>query len=215
MRVIVGCEFSQIVCQSFRNLGHDAFSCDLLPTEGNPEWHFQCDVLEILEQNWDLGIFHPSCTYITNAGSRHLHSHVASKNGVRAKIHGAERMRYMEEACRFFNALKNAPIPHICIENPIPHKYARALIGDYTQIIQPWQFGHTESKATCLWLKNLPKLEPTNNVKEEMLKLPKKEAHKVHYASPGKDRWKIRSRTYQGIAEAMAEQWTRYYLENK
>jgi hypothetical protein len=116
----------------------------------------------------------------------------------------------MVEAAEFFNVLKNAPIPHICIENPIPHKYARAIIGEYAQIVQPWQFGDPQSKAICLWLKDLPKLQPTNNVKEEMMKLPKKERNRVHFASPSKNRWKERSRFFPLVAEAMADQFTRY-----
>lgn len=145
-------------------------------------------------------IGHPDCTYITNAGVRHLHENVTSKNGVRAKIYGKERWKKMEEACEFFLKLWNAPIPHICLENPIPHKYARAIIGKYTQIIQPWQFGHGETKATCLWLKNLPLLKPTNIVEGR--------EHRIHKMAPSKDRWKNRSRTFTGIAEAFSDQWS-------
>lgn len=202
-RALVGCEYSQIVTTALLSHGWDAYSCDLLPTEGRyPDRHFQCDVLDILDQDWTLGVFHPNCQFITNAGSRHLHSHVTSKNGIRAKIHGEERMQKMREACEFFNQLKNAPIPHICIENPIPHKYAKAIIGQY-------------DKSTCLWLKNLPKLIPTNVVKEQMMLLPKKERCKIHYASPGLDRWKRRSKTYEGIAQAMAIQFSQYILNNQ
>lgn len=199
MRVLVACEFSGIVRESFCLAGHDAWSCDLLPSDrvGN---HIQGDVLDILNNGWDLMIAHPPCTYLTNAGVRHLHENVASKNGIKAKIHGQARMKEMEKACEFFNTLLNAPIPKICVENPIPHKYARALIGNYTQIIQPWQFGHGETKATCLWLRNLPLLKPTNIVSGR--------EHRIHNMAPSHDRWKKRSVTYRGIAEAFAAQWS-------
>ena len=131
-------------------------------------------------------IAHPPCTYLTNSGVRWLKGNES-------------RLTMMHDACAFFLELKNAPIGHIAIENPIPHKYARAEIGNYDQIIQPWQFGHGETKATCLWLKNLPKLVPTNIVEGR--------TPRVHHASPGPDRWKERSRTLTGIAEAMADQW--------
>lgn len=208
MKVLVACEFSGIVREAFVSRGHDAWSCDLLPTEIPSAKHYQCDVLSVLANGWDLMIAHPPCTYLTNAGVRHLHENITSKNGVKAKVHGAARMREMEAAAQFFLDLFDfQQIAKICVENPIPHKYAKAIIGNYTQLIQPWQFGHPESKATCLWLKGLPKLVPTNNVKEYMLTLPKREQHRVHHTAPSKDRWKIRSRTYIGIAKAMAEQW--------
>lgn len=209
MRVLVGCEFSQIVTFAFRAAGHRAYSCDLLPTEGNPEYHIQGDVLDILDQNWDLGIFHPSCTYISNSGVRHLSS-VPSKNGVLPKIHGEERWQKLREACEFFNKLKNAPIPKIAIENPIPHKYAKEMIGQYDQILYPWQHGEKIQKPICLWLKNLPKLQPTNVVgppPKIMTPEEKRSWYRIHYASPGPDRWKERSRFFAGIAKSMSEQW--------
>lgn len=205
MRVLVACEFSGIVRDAFAALGHDAWSCDLLPSE-RPGQHIQGDVLRVLEgfpdrfdDPWDLMIAHPPCTYLTNAGVRHLHTHVTSVNGVRAKVHGEARFEAMREAAHFFNALKTAPIPRIAIENPTPHKYARALIGPYQQAIQPWEFGVPETKRTCLWLKNLPPLMATII---ETTRHPR-----VHMTSPGPDRWKERSRTPLGIAKAMAEQW--------
>ena len=131
-----------------------------------------------------------------------------TNSGVRWLSTEEGRMEKMRQAAEFFKALMNAPIEKIAIENPIPHKYAMEIIQKkYDQIIQPWMFGHMETKATCLWLKNLPKLEPTENVKDEMLKLPKKEYQKVHYLPPSPDRWKLRSTTYSGIANAFAEQW--------
>ena len=208
MRVLVACEFSATVRDAFRKRGHDAWSCDLLPCEGDPQWHIQDDVLMHLEDGWDMMIAHPPCTYLTNAGVRHLHDSVASRNGVRAKIHGQARRVEMVKAAQFFNALVVASIPQKAIENPIPHRYAREIIGPYSQLIQPWQFGHKEMKATCLWLRGLPPLTPTNIVgpppkdKDE-----RKSWQKCHYQSPGPDRWKRRSITYQGIADAMADQW--------
>jgi hypothetical protein len=199
MKVLIACEFSGIVRDAFAKRGHEAVSCDILPSEQEFGEHRQCDVTKLLTDHWDLMIAHPPCTYLTNAGVRHLHSHVTSVNGVRAKIHGEARMQAMREAAEFFNLLKNAPIPRICVENPIPHKYAREIIGKYDQLIQPWQFGHGETKATCLWLKNLPKLVPTNIVDG-------REA-RIHKMAPGPNRSKERSRTFQGIADAMAAQW--------
>lgn len=185
MRVLVACEFSGTVRDAFRALGHDAWSCDVLPTE-RPGPHYECDVREVLTLGWDLMIAHPPCTRLTNSGVRWL----------------AERDLWaeMEEAARFFRTLLDAPVPAIAIENPIPHRYALAVIGrKYDQIIHPWQFGHGETKATCLWLKNLPALTPTEIVAGR--------AAVVHRMPPGPNRWRERSRTYAGIAAAMAAQW--------
>lgn len=195
MKVLVACEFSGVVREAFRKKGHNAWSCDLLDTEIPSDYHIKGDVRNILYEGWDMMIGHPDCTYMTNSGVCWLHT----RNG---------RWLLLEQACDFFNLLKEAPIEKICLENPIPHKYARKEIGDYTQLIQPYMFGHLERKATCLWLKNLPNLIPTNNVYGEMMKLPKSQAQRIHYTAPGPDRWKIRSRTFSGIAEAMATQWT-------
>ncbi len=212
--ILVACEFSGTVRNEFAKLGHYALSCDLLDTESdfvNANCaHYTGDIKDILDDKnviWDLMIAHPPCTFLTNAGVRHLHEDVTSKNGVRAKIHGKARWNEMLKACEFFNLLQKCNIPRICIENPIPHGYARERIGKYTQIIQPWMFGHPETKATCLWLKNLPRLMPTNNVKAHMLTLPKNEQHKIHHMAPSKDRWKKRSLTYPGVAQAFASHW--------
>ena len=189
MKVLVACEFSGVVRQAFRDLGHSAWSCDLLPSADDSAHHLQSDVLDILDCGWDLLIAHPPCTYMSNSGVRWLHTQPG-------------RWSKLDDACRFFNALKASPIDRICIENPIPHKYAREHIGKYTQIVHPWQHGHGESKATCLWLKGLPELQPTNIVEgreQRIWKLP-----------PSKDRWKKRAQTYQGIADAMAEQWSNH-----
>jgi hypothetical protein len=195
MRILVACEYSGRVREAFRRLGFDAWSCDLLPADDNSPYHIQDDVLEILNDGWDMMIAHPPCTYLTNAGVTWLY-----------RIEG--RWQQMHEGAEFFKTLLDAPIPLIAVENPIMHKYAIEIIGRrQDQVLQPWMFGHTERKATCLWLKKLPKLVPTNNVKEEMLKLPKNKQQRLHYLPPSPERWKLRSTTYQGIADAMASQW--------
>ena len=191
MNILVACEFSGIVRDAFRKRGHSAVSCDLLPSE-RPGPHHQGNVLEFIKNTdgWDLMIAHPPCTYLANSGVRWLYEQ-------------PDRMRKMIDARDFFYQLTNADIEHICIENPIPHKYLYndCFIPKYDQIIQPWMFGHGETKATCLWLKNLPKLAPTNIVSGR--------EGRVWKESPSPDRWKKRSRTFQGIADAMAEQWGR------
>lgn len=153
MRVLVACEFSDVVRQAFERRGHHAWSCDLLPSEGEGLFHIRDDVLKCLERpgGWDLMIAHPPCTYLCNSGVRWLNTVPGRR----------DRMR---DAARFFIKLQRANIPLIAIENPIPHKYAKQWIGAYSQIIQPWQFGHGETKATCLWLKGLPALMPTKIV---------------------------------------------------
>jgi hypothetical protein len=194
MKILVACEYSGTVRDAFIALGHNAISCDLLPTD-RPGPHYQGSVLDILHDGWDLMIAHPPCTYLTNSGVRWLHT-------------DESRWAKLGESAYFFKVLLEAPIPKICIENPIMHRYARELIGqDKTQVVQPWMFGHKEQKATCLWLKGLPLLQPTNDVREETMGLSAKERNRIHRLPPSKDRWKIRSTTFQGIAEAMAEQW--------
>lgn len=194
MRVLVACEYSGVVRDAFLARGHDAMSCDLLPTD-SPGPHYQGDVRDVLFDGWDLMIAHPPCTYLTNSGVRWLKDN-------------PERWELMKEGAEFFRMLLNAPIPMRAIENPIMHGHAVQIIGRrQDQVVQPWMFGHTEQKATGLWLENLPLLQPTDTVREEMMSLPKKERNRIHYMSPGKDRWKLRSTTYQGIAEAMASQW--------
>ena len=194
MKILIACGYSGKVRDSFIEKGHDAISCDLLPTD-SPGPHYQGDVRELLSAHWDLIIAHPECTYITNSGVSHLHKDVT-------------RWKKLYEACEFFKLFLNSKCDRVCIENPIPHKYGRDWIGQkYSQIIQPWMFGHLEQKATCLWLKGLDPLVPTNNVKAEMMKLPDNERQRLHYLPPSLDRWKLRSTTYQGIANAMADQW--------
>lgn len=180
MRVLVACEFSGRVRNSFARLGHDAWSCDLLESEtaGN---HIVGNVLSVLSDGWDAMICHPPCTRLAVSGARWWK--------------GKEKEQ--QEAIEFALALWNAPIPRIALENPIGK--LSSVIGRPTQIIQPWQFGHGETKATCLWLRNLPALVPTSVVDG-------REA-RIHKCPPSADRWKIRSRTYSGIAHAMASQW--------
>jgi hypothetical protein len=194
MKVLIACEYSGTVRDAFRRRGHDAWSCDLLPTD-NPGQHITGDVLEVIGEGWDLMVAHPPCTYLCNSGVCHLHK-------------STERWLNLFEGAELFKTLLMSKIKKIAIENPIMHKYAKQLIGQrQTQVIQPWMFGHTEQKATCLWLKGLEKLKPTNDVKKEMMKLTNKQRQRMHFLPPSKDRWKIRSTTYKGIAEAMAEQW--------
>lgn len=181
MRVLVACEFSGVVRDAFAARGHDAWSCDLLETE-RPGQHVQCDVREILGDGlWDLMIAHPPCTYLCKSGARWMRG----------------RLDKMEQAIQFVRELLFAPIPYIAIENP-SGVLSRA-IRPPDQSIQPWHFGHGETKQTCFWLVGLPHLRPTNVVGGR--------APRVHYAAPGPDRWKERSRTLPGIADAMADQW--------
>jgi len=196
VKILVACEESQAVTKAFRALGHDAYSADVQRCSGGrPEWHLRGDVLTQLDKGWDLMVAHPPCTYLCNSGVSWLH-----------KDEG--RWARLDDGAAFFRALWEADIPRVAIENPIPHKYAVERIGaKYTQLIQPWMFGHKETKATCFWLRGLPALEPTTNLKEETMALPNKERQRLHWASPGPERAKLRSKTFPGIADAMAEQW--------
>lgn len=180
MRVLVACEFSGIVREAFKAKGHDAWSCDLLPTE-IPGQHIMGDIIKTLEWGWDLMIAHPPCTHLAVSGARWFKDKALAQS----------------DAMDFFIDLATAGIAKIAVENPV------SIMSTYyrkpDQIIQPWQFGHGETKATCLWLKGLPLLQPTNIVEGR--------TPRVHHEPPGPDRWKNRSRTYQGIADAMAAQW--------
>jgi len=204
MRILVACEYSARVRDAFRRRGHDAWSCDLLPTEGDPKYHFQLPVEALLNWQWDMLIAHPPCTYMANSGAKHLYVDANKRNGP-----DWTRWLKMYQAADFFKLLWHSNIQHIAVENPVMMGYAQAAIGcPPSQTIQPYEFGHLETKRTCLWLKGLPPLYCTNNVYHEMMKLPEAERAKIHHAPPGKDRWKFRSRTYQGIADAMAAQWS-------
>lgn len=203
MRVLIACEYSGTVRDAFAEQGWDAWSCDLLPTD-RPGKHIQGDVTAYLDQGWDLMIGHPPCTYLSNSGVCHLYNERKKSNGL-----NPQRWMLMEQAAEFFKLLYNTEIPHIAIENPIMHPYGKDIIGvEQSQVIQPYQFGHMEQKATCLWLKNLPCLVETSNVYKEMMELPKNIRQAKHYLPPSPDRWKLRSTTFSGIAEAMAKQWT-------
>lgn len=185
MKILVACECSGRVRDAFRKIGHDAYSCDTQPCEtGNTANHYKEDVRLILNEGWDMMIAHPPCTYI-------------AFSGIRWNVGNPERMKKHDEALNFVRLLLDANIPKIALENPIG--VIPRHIRKWTQIIQPWQFGHEESKAHCLWLKNLPPLVPTQimSVREQ----------KIHKMAPGEDRQKNRSRTFSGIAQAMAEQW--------
>jgi hypothetical protein len=180
MRVLIACEFSGIVRDAFAARGHDAWSCDLLPSE-QPGKHFQCDVRGIMDYGWQLLVCHPPYTHLAVSGARWF----------------KDKLKEQAEALEFVRLLLNAPIRRIALENPISIISSRIRKPD--QIIQPWQFGHGEVKATCLWLKNLPPLKPTNIVEGRK--------PRVHFASPGPDRWKECSRTLPGVAAAMALHW--------
>ena len=183
MKVLVACEYSGKVRDAFIKLGHNAMSCDLLPTDSAGP-HYQGDVFDIIADGWDLMIAHPPCTHLAVSGARHFAA--KRESGVQ------------QEALKFVQMLMDAPINRIAIENPI--SIISSQIRKPDQIIQPWMFWHGETKATCLWLKNLPLLEPTNIVEG-------REA-RIHKMPPSADRWKKRSETYQGIADAMANQWS-------
>ena len=180
MKVLVACEYSGRVRDAFIEMGHEAWSCDLLPTD-TPGPHYLADVRHVLNHGWDLMIAHPPCTHLAVSGARWF----------------KERVQEQAEALEFVRLLMAAPIPSIAVENPI--SIISSKIRKPDQVIQPWQFGHGETKATCLWLKNLPKLTPTNIVDGR--------ENRIHRMPPSADRWKKRSETYQGIASAMAQQW--------
>jgi hypothetical protein len=197
MKILIACEYSGTVRDAFRERGHDAWSCDILPSDADPKWHIQADAIEVAyNDDWDLMIAHPPCTYLTNAGVTWLHK-------------DPSRWEKLDDGAAFFKKLLEAPIEKIAIENPIMHKYAKERIGDVrqSQTIHPYQFGHLEQKATCLWLKGLPLLIPTSDLKQQTKALPDNERQRLHYLPPGPDRWKIRSKTFQGMADAMASQW--------
>ena len=214
MNVLIACEESQRVCTEFRKLGYNAFSCDIIPCSGgHPEWHIMQDVLPLLngrcsfktmdgiehsiDGKWDLIIAHPPCTYLSNAGARFLYPNCKLNE---------ERLAKGMDAKDFFMRFYNANCGRIAIENPIPSKVY--CLPPYTQTIQPWMFGHPVQKKTCLWLKGLPKLQPTNIVEErQSTKIPGN-----WFNHGGKERQKNRAKTFPGIAKAMAEQWGDYIV---
>ena len=203
MKILVACEESQIVTIAFRKLGHEAYSNDIIECSGgHPEWHLKMDVFEAIKNGcpgggvWQLMIGHPPCDFITSSGVRWLKDQPPLKSG---KLVGKERREAQLQSIEFFKKLYNCDIPLIALENPIGALSSQFRKPD--QIIQPWMFGHGETKATCLWLKGLPKLIPTNIVEgREQL---------IHKMPPSSERSKLRSKTYQGIADALADQWTK------
>jgi site-specific DNA-cytosine methylase len=213
MKVLIACEESQAVTKAFRELGHEAFSCDILPCSGGyPEWHYQQDVFEVIDKGWDLMIAHPPCTYLSVSGARWLYNKDGSIN--------EERKKNQIEALDFVKALMNSNIPKIAIENPI--SVISSNIRKPDQIIQPYWFGDSASKSTCLWLKNLPKLKPTNIVsKGEFFTWIDKKTGKekrqpqwyaeifIQHGLNKEQRRTLRSKTFEGIAKAMAEQWSK------
>jgi hypothetical protein len=223
LNILIGMEFSGVVRQAFRRRGHNAFSNDLLPAEDGSPYHLNGHVKYALAENngfyfprlgghthWDLAIFHPPCTRLTNAGVRWLYT------GGRGTVRDPQKWQELREGAALFELclgrtgdLVLQDVPRRAVENPIMHEHAAELINrPADQIIQPWMFGHREMKATCLWLHNLSKLEPTDNVGPPPKDpVERRKWARVHRESPGPDRWKNRSRTYFGIAEAMAEQW--------
>ena len=193
MRVLVACEESQAVCKAFRSRGIDAWSCDIIPCSGgHPEWHIQGDVVPLLSQEWDMVIAFPPCTDLAVSGAAWF----AQKRA------DGRQQRSIEFFMRFANL---DHVPRVAIENPVGIMSTHWRKPD--QIIHPYQFGHMEQKSTCLWLKGLPLLSGTNNVKDDMMKLPKNQRERIHYLPPSPDRARLRSQTFSGVAEAMADQW--------
>lgn len=203
MKILVGCEESQIVTSELRKLGHDAFSCDILETSGDyPQWHIQDDIFSVLYDSWDMLIAFPPCTYLTVTGNRWFN---VERYGQKA----IDRMKEREKAIEFFLRLVNAPIEKIAIENPVG--IMSTVYRKPDQIINPYLFGDPYEKRTCLWLKNLPLLESTNIVEPEpRIKYKSGKTMPAWYQVHGKDRAKIRSKTFPGIARAMAEQWSKF-----
>ena len=191
MKVLVACEYSGIVRNAFKARGHDAWSCDLLPTEQPSKNHIEGDVLPILNNGWDLIIAHPPCTHLSVSGAARWAEKVADGR--------------QPAAIKFVETIWDSECPRICIENPVGALSSRSKLGKATQYVQPYEFGHAEQKKTGFWLKGLPKLVGTKYI--DVSGLPDKQRQRLHWLPPSEDRWKIRSRTFQGIADAMADQW--------
>lgn len=203
-RVLIACEFSGTVRNAFDARGFDAWSCDLLPDEHGSNRHITGDVRDVLDDGWDLLIVaHPPCTRLCNSGVRWLNAAPPGRTLT-------EMWADLDDGAALFSTLWNAPIPRVAVENPVMHRHAKERIVNYAdpaQSVQPWQFGHGETKRTCLWLRNLPALIPTDVVDGR--------AHRVHHMPPGPDRWRERSRFFPGIAKAMADQWGPLLLEKE
>ena len=203
MRVLIACEFSGVEREAFRELGHDAWSCDLLPADDASPYHHQGDVVPLLAEPWDLVVAHPPCTYLANSGVRWLWTAPG--------VPDMARWQAMNDGAQFFSSMFAANTSRLCVENPIQHRYAMSAHGQGRpdQYVQPYEYGHMETKRTGYWLRGLPPLVPTTDLQAATLALPERERARVHYASPGPDRWKIRSTSFPGIAQAMADQWGR------
>jgi site-specific DNA-cytosine methylase len=209
-KILVACEESQAITIKLRDLGHEAFSCDILPCSGgHPEWHLQGDVFNYINNDWDLMIAHPPCTFLSVSGARHLYN--------KDKSHNIERYKNQAEALDFVQKLMDVPISRIAIENPV--SVISTKIRKPDQIVQPWMFGDEATKTTCLWLKNLPRLIPTNIVgKGERTIFKSGKSHPKWYADAlaiaktPSERRNLRSKTFQGMAQAMADQWTKNLL---
>lgn len=233
MKVLIGCETSGVVRRAFEKRGHDVWSCDLLPAEDQTNRHIIGDIRDHLNDGWDLlAVMHPPCTRLCNSGVRWLHeppTKLAAEHYTAAQIAAyklmdrEERLAFMWDELRkgaeLFSVCWNAPIPRVAVENPVMHQYAKALIENYqpaTQTVQPWWFGEPAFKATGLYLRNLPPLVPTNKLTPPKAGTPEhKRWSAVHLTPPGPLRWKIRSRTFDGIGEAMAEQWGGWALQQE
>lgn len=217
MKILVACEESQAITKELRKLGHEAFSCDLLPCSGgHPEWHYQQDVFEVIDKGWDMMIAHPPCTYLAVSGARWLYNKDGSKN--------EERWKNQKEALNFVQMLMDAPIEKIAIENPV--SVISSNIRKPEQIVQPWMFGDKAQKTTCLWLKNLPLLKETNVVEKGAFvefiskkgvkkKQPKWYFDALKEANTPEERRTLRSKTFEGMAKAMAYQWTKQNINQK
>ena len=190
-KLLVACEYSGVVREAFAKKGWDAWSCDLLPTDQPSDKHIQGDVLEVINDGWDLIIAHPPCTHLSLSGAKYW----AEK-----RADGRQ-----QAAIKFVEDIWDADCPRICIENPVGALTKHSKLGKATQYIQPYEFGHAEQKRTGLWLKGLPKLKGTKFI--DVKGLPNKERHRLHWLPPSKDRWKIRSTTFQGVADALADQY--------
>ena len=191
LNVLVGCEYSGVVRDAFAKRGHNAWSCDLLPSDRPNPKHIQGDIFNILDQPWDIAIFHPPCTFLTVSNAQ--------------RWEHLQKTGQQQAAIKFVERLYNCGIPKICIENPVGALSTKSRLGKPTQYVQPFEHGHYETKKTGLWLRGLDPLIPTDI--KDLTGLPKKVTQRLHYLPPSKDRWKIRSTTYQGIANAMASQW--------
>ena len=209
LRILIGCERFGAIRRACRALGHDAWSCDIEPADDGSPYHICDDVLRHIDDEWDLFIAHPSCKFLANSGAKHLYSGMRKENGP-----NPERWKQMRAGAEFYVKLWRSKAKRVAIENPVIHCHAAAVIAELApdhprrrHFVQPWWFGHPETKATGFALRNLPPLIRTNDVRAQMLALPYKDRSRIHYMSPGPDRERLRSKTYPGLAAAIAEQW--------